>query len=604
MPRSIWVAVALAATLIAGIGYWTARRSPAAAIVRLAATPQGSIVVGGGRAGRAAQDAGSDVAISSDGRHIVYVAGEDQAPPTLYVRALDRLEARPLDGLGAPQAPFVSPDGRWVGFFDDGWLKKIAIDGGAPVGISAVAGAPRGASWGADDSIIFATSDTSAGLLRVPAAGGTPETLTKPEASEVDHVLPRILPGGRAVLFTILAASAAGGSPSTQIAVLNLDTRAWRALIHGGSNPHYSASGHLLYVADGTVWAAPFDVTRQALLGPPVATMERVATKPGSGAASFDIAGNGTLVYVEGNSQAGNTDRTLVWVDRQGNEEPIPAPVRAYVYPRLSPDGGRIALDIRDQGNDIWIWDLSARALTRLTDDPGPNRGGVWSPDGRHVAYSGRAGDVESLYWRATDGTVTQLTRQPRPQTPLSFTPDGTRLFYLEPNGTQFDVGLLNLSGDRRTELLRHSAFNEQNAEVSPDGRGLAYDSDESGRTEVYVRPFPAIEGGRWQVSTDGGGRPAWSRDGRELFYWAVAGAIMAVPVRAGTTFTTGPPQAVVKGPYVSPQSGRSYDVSASGQRFVVIKDLRPPTAAAPALVVVLNWFEELKTLDAPASRN
>ena len=316
-----------------------------------------------------------DVAISADGTRLAYTAG-DQAQ--LMVRALDQLDAVPLAGIANARAPFLSPDGRWIGFFDRldegvttgpvvqrGALRKVSTSGGPPIAICPLTGASRGASWGPDDSIVFATSDPSTGLLRVPASGGEPEVLTKPDTAsgEQDHYFPSVLPGGRGVLFTITA----GGVADRQVAVLDLKTGQRRTLIRSGSQAEYVETGHLIYTDGGTLWAVRFDLATLDVLGDPVPLIEQVLTL---GAADFTISRRGTLVYVP---VGGGKSRSLVWVTRQGAEEPIAAPPRAYASARLSPDGKRVALQIRDQSGEIWTWDFAREKLTRLTFGPSGN---------------------------------------------------------------------------------------------------------------------------------------------------------------------------------------------------------------------------------------
>jgi serine/threonine-protein kinase len=328
-----------------------------------------------------------------------------------------------------------------------------------------------------------------------------------------------------------------------------------------------------------------------------------------------------------------------VWVNRQGREEPINAPPRAYAFPRLSPDGTRVALDVRDQENDIWIWDFMRQTLTRLTFDPSGDGWPIWTPDGRRVVFaSSQAGGpglsaVTNLLWRAADGTgtVERLTTSPNPQLPHSFSPDGKSLLFQELNPkTNNDLMLLRLDGTPRTEPpsqrsgepgpaaqgfggpgptsasgstasdvrpLIQTTFSDTAGEISPDGRWLAYYSNESGRNEVYVRPFPNVDSGRWQISTGGGSRPAWAKNGRELFYFAPNTAMMAVAVRTTPSFSAGNPTKLFDGPWSVTQSGRTYDVSRDGQRFLLIKDATASNqpSALPTITVVLNWQEELK---------
>jgi serine/threonine protein kinase/Tol biopolymer transport system component len=604
----LWLSIAGAVVttgLVTGASVWMLRSPVPQPVIRLSAMhPDGTPV------GDASN--GPDVAITPDGMRIVYSVGTDPGTIQLFLRSFDQLDATPLKGMTRPRSPFISPDGQWVGYFDGNEIKKVAITGGPPVTICTqdTGGGQRGATWGADGTIVFAVGGQGAGLLKVDSRGGKPELLVKPDPSkgESTYLQPEWLPSGRGVLFSVRPARFTGDNG--WIAVLELRTGRVKVLVQGGTNPQYVASGHLVYAAGGVLRAVPFDADHLEVRGSPVPIADHVATKQGGGAfpsASFAVAESGTLAYRRGEGQGLNPLRTLVWVDRHGHEEALGVPPRTYAYGRLSPDGAKLALDIRDQESDIWVWDLARHGpLTRLTFDPGVNRGGVWSPDGRRIAFSAERDGTENIYWQAADGAGTpeRLTDRPNPQTPNSFTPDG-RILFSEPSNTPFDVGMINFTGERRADLLLHGPQSENNPEVSPDGKWLAYESDESTQAEVYVRPFPNVDGGRWQVSNGGGTRPAWSRSGRELFYdVAVQGGstakIMAVPVNLGTTLTFGAPQVVVDGRYLTPQAGRTYDVSLDGKRFLMIKDATPASTSGPPpppsqLVVVLNWMEELK---------
>ena len=322
----------------------------------------------------------------------------------------------------------------------------------------------------------------------------------------------------------------------------------------------------------------------------------------------MSISSDGTLVYVPGGVQP--AARTLVWVDRQGHEEPLKAPQRAYVYPRLSPDGTRVALDVRDQDEDIWIWDLARETLTRFTFEPGEDQSPVWTPDGRRLLFnSTRAGPADNLFWQASDGTgaVERLTESPNKHYAYSVSPDGTRLVFSEETAPTWPDALMVLTLDERwrglrstgsgrsgrgsasplrqaegvvkpsnhdIRLLVQTRFNELNGVISPDGQWLAYQSNETGQFETYVRPFPDANSGRWQISTSGGTRPLWARSGKELFYLGPSGAVMSVGVEGGSTFRAGSPTPLFEGPYFmnAQQKGRTYDVSPDGQRFLMIK--------------------------------
>ena len=531
-------------------------------------------------------------ALSPDGRRLAFVVGDE-----IWVRTLDRLEPTVLKGLGMPSRPFFSPDGQWIGYFDGlTALKKVHATGGSPVTIGLVNGGEGRADWGPDDTIIFSTNDPTSGLWRVGAAGGEPELLTTPskEQDELDHIRPQVLPGGETVLFTI----ATPGGTDDQIAVLDVQTRKRKVLIRGGSDARYVPTGHLVYGVAGTLRAVGFDVARLEVAGTPVPVVEGVATV-NTGEVISSVSENGTLVYVPAGAQG--TTRTLVWVDRQGLETPLGAPPREYVFPRLSPDGTRVALDAREPGleRDIWIWDLAREKLTRVTFEATADRYPVWTPDGQRVAFASVRRGAANVFWQAADGTgsVEQLTESPNIQYPSAFSPDGTRLVIREDmQATGNDLSVLSLQGERKVEAVLQTTFNELNGEISPDGRWLAYQSNESGQDEIYVRPFPDVTTGRWQITTGGGRQPLWARRGQELFFLGPTGALMSVAVETGTTFSAGNPVRLFEGPYYRGGSnvpGRTYDVSPDGKRFLMIKVDEPPRT----IVVVLNWTEELKRL-------
>jgi serine/threonine-protein kinase len=543
----------------------------------------------------------NDVVVSPDGERIVYLADSesgDASAGKLYMRRLNAFE--PVLLADSARAPFFSPDGQWVGFFAGTTfqLMKVAVTGGPAFPIGGPDTGARGATWGPDDTILFATNDPSTGLSRIAADGGMAEVLTTPdvEAGETDHVLPEFLPGGRTALFTITNRQGIGNS---QIALLNLDTGTYRVLIQGGSHGRYVGSGHIVYGVAGTLRAMAFDLDSLEVRGTPVPVVDGVITKP-TGAASFSVSSDGTLVYLAGDA-TGAFQRNLVWVDRNGREEPISAPPRNYQYPRLSPDGTRLALDSRDEENDIWIWDFARQNLARLTFDPGFNRGPVWTPDGSRVVFSAARDGAENIYWQSGDGSGTPelLVESPVMNAqifPHAFSPDGTQLLFTNTNPPR-DIFLSSVDGSQ-VEPLMATSFSEFNPSVSPDGRWLAFESDESGRFVVYVRPFPEVQTGRWQISTAGGTRPLWSRDGRELFYLETQGRLMSAAVENGPTFVHRTPRMVFEGGYAAPNQGRTYDVSADSQRFVMIKNATGDAggdAAPPHINIVLNWFEELK---------
>jgi serine/threonine-protein kinase len=601
----LWQRIAVAAMVIAVIGsaaaLWLGTR-PAASrpVARLTITssgPSALTTIGAGR----------HLAIAADGKHVVYTGEGSQ----LFGRALDSLEPVSLSsGLHGPAGFCLSPDGQSVAFVQDYLLKKVAVAGGPVVTLGADDGNVQGMTWGEKGTIVFATDSNATGLLQVPEAGGETKVLTRPnrERGEIDHLWPEFLPGGQAVLFTL---TMAGGIDNAQVSVLDLRTGTQKVLIRGGSRARYVPTGHLVYGAAGTLRAIPFDLDRLEVQGESVLVLPKLLTTT-LGSADFDVASDGTLVYVPGGLQS--PARTLVWVDRQGHEQPIHAPVRTYAYPRISPDGTRAALDIRDQDNDIWIWEFKRETLTRLTTDPTIDRFPVWTTDSRRILFGSDRGGAPNVFWQAADGTTPAevvTTQTASEQMPVSVTPDGAwavfRSYPINPAVPQgnflprYDLSLVALSKDHRLQPLVHSpSSSEQNGEISPDGRWLAYQSDESGHFEISVQPYPNVNGGRWPVSSDGGVQPVWSHNSRELFYMSPTGAVMRVEVGPGSVWAAGARTKLFDGPYVGGGGegfGRQYDISPDGRRFLMIKNVAANQASAPQIVVVENWFDELKRL-------
>ena len=555
-----------------------------------------------------------DLALSPDGRHLVYrFGGTSTAGSPLMLRAIDQLDAQPVADVTRAYAPFFSPDSRWIGFFENTDLKKVSIAGGHVVTLCQFTGAPLGASWGDDNMITFATSSSGTGLWRVSAEGGEPQALTTPDAEhEGTHAFPSALPRGRGVVFTV---SAGGQENSSRVAVLDLNTGQRKTLFRGGGDAQYVDTGHLIYAAAGTLRAVRFDPVGFEVLSDPVTIIETLMTKP-SGAANYALSRAGTLVYMPGGPGDQAPMRSLVWVDRQGREEPIKAPLRSYGPPRISPDGTRLAVGILDQGNtEIWIWDFALETLRRLSFGAGMNGLPVWTPDGRRIIFMSDRTGVLNLYSQAADGTgpVDRMTTSAYPQWPTSINPAGTWLagFDLLPRTTLSQIVFFPLSrrgmpsasgpaqgvGQSPVDPLTRTRFNGAFADFSPNGRYVAYQSDESGRVEVYVRPFPHVDGGRWQISTAGGTRPAWASNGRELFYLDGSNTLTAVPVQtSGRTFIAGSPATVFEAKYVEPNPARHYDVAPDAQRFLMIKNRADDANATPAsMVVVEHWLEELK---------
>ena len=531
------------------------------------------------------------MALSPDGRHFAYNTDDG-----LYVRSMDELEARLIAGTAAPlTTPAFSRDGQRLVYWD-GQLKRISISGGVPVVIAEGLPNPEGMSWEADDTILVAQTD---GIYRVSANGGTLEVIIPADQGK-SFYSPELLPDGDSVLYSVLPRGSADLSGS-QVMVESLSTGERTVLVEGGGEAHYLPTGHLIYSLDDGLFAVAFDADTLTVSGGTEPIVQGVMRVGALGWANYSVSEDGRLVYVTGSAAAGT--RSLVWVDREGREEPIDAPLRAYTSPRISPDGTKVVLNPRDQEQDIWIWDLVRETLTRLTFDPGQDRQPVWFPDSQRIAYASQQGDGDGdgLFWRAADGTgsAEQLAQSNGEIFPQSVLPDATAVIvYGDFTGanTNEDIAIVRLDGDDQTVTpLLQTMFKEQYPDLSPDGHWLAYTSNESGNEEIYVRPFPDINAGRWQVSTDGGGQPLWARDGQELFY-RNGGAMMAVPIETEPTFAAGNPEVVFEGEYATPLGGRTYDVSLDGEQFLMMKeatDRSEPTR----IIVVLNWFTELERL-------
>ncbi len=602
--RAVTPAVAALVTSAAvGTGVWVATRPAEPVpprISRLSIPTSGTATV-------TINGSDRDLAITPDGSRVVYVGNRGTQ---LFVRALDALE--PLVVFtGAPRGPIVSPDGQWIGFVDNGdILKKVPMTGGPAVTLATLdSTAPRGATWGPEDTIIVATANGTTGLQQVGGAGASTKVITRPDRTlgEADHLWPERLPGGRAVLFTITAVT--GGLDAAQVAVLDLQSGTHRLLLRGGSHAHFvsdglpprNEGGHLVYAAAGRLRAVPFDLARLEVRGTPVPIISDVVTTS-IGAMDAVVAGDGTLAYVSGAVSAEQT-RTLVWVDRQGRETPIPAAARSYVYPRLSPDGTRMAVYSADQELDLWVWDLGRTTLTRATFDTAIDAFPVWTPDGHRVIFSSDRTGARNLFWQPADGAgpVERLTESPNTQHATDVSPDGQRLIFTEvATETRDDIMELQLDETRRVRPLVQSSFAERNGVVSPDGRWLAYESNESGRFEISVRPFPDVNSGHWPVSTAGGTRPLWAPSGRELIYVSPSGALMRVEVaRAPSWVATTPTLLVKEGYFTIPGNpGRTYDIAPDGRRLLMIKPGgAAQTAAPPHVIVAQHWVEELKRL-------
>ena len=542
--------------------------------------------------------AGSDLVISPDGSRIVYLSSVDSQ---LYMRPLDAVVSEPISGTqNAFASPFFSPDGEWVAFFtSDEKLKKVPLMGGPAVTLCDAPNS-RGGSWALDDTILFGTRviGSSGGLYRVSAAGGEPKRLLISEPDFLDYYRPQILPGGKAVLFSV----AGEGNFDYWIAVLSLETGEPKILIEGRS-PTYLPTGHLVYTAEeaGTLMAVPFDSEQLELTGDPVAVLEGVRSR---GLADYTFSREGTLFYASGSTSLPRG--RPVWVDRTGraidqlSDEPIERPRQ----PRISPDGQQVVLATGGgRSADLWVYDVGGRPPYPLALEQ-QNHSPIWTTDGKRVIFSFvRPSIPPNLYWIASDGSTLEpepLLDSPNRQYPRAVSPDGQEVIFTRTNpqtGT-FDIMALPLEGEHEprlvldTEQLYSNRLRAEGLDLSPDGKWLAYVSGVTGRPEIWVRPYPG-PGAPVRISPDGGDQPVWGAKGRELFYLD-GDRMMAVRIDTGPELRFEPPQLLFEAPYVH-SNIPSYDVTADG-RFLMIERVEDPLESTQ-INVVTNWFEELKRL-------
>ena len=579
----IWGAASLLMATIAALAVWKLRPAPAAPVIRT--------VIALGADEQLANLNGNVIAISPDGSNVVYVASRSGGPAQLFLRPLAALKAEPMAGTEGAASPFFSPDGQWIGFMAGTKLEKVAIGGGAAIMLCDLGGGSSsafpGATWSPHNTIVFQGSGS---FREVPAAGGTPHRVAANWKNPYWRWLD-FMPDGSAIVF------ANGTTPlsfanksSIAVAALGGAVTA-KELIPGGTAPRFTATGDLVYAQNGILMAVPFNSKRLELAGSPSPVLEGIQESR-SGAAQYGLSASGTLVYVPGGMQ-GSTSR-LVWVDRQGTEQPLAAPARGYYFPRLSPDGRRILVAIAEAASDIYLYDIAREALSRATTgstDANP----IWSPDGKRLAFqSDRAGPT-NVFWQSADGSgaVERLTTSEFLNIAGSWSPDGHRIAFQELSPeTGNDIWTVGLA-DRKAQPFLKTPANEAAPRFSPDGQWMAYASDESGRWEVYVRPYPG-PGAKYPVSTEGGTEPVWNPAGRELFY-RTGNRMMAVDVSFVSGFSAGKPKVLFEGPWLpTPLTASNYDVSRDGKRFLMLKAAEPENGARQ-IVVVQNWFEVLK---------
>jgi serine/threonine-protein kinase len=527
------------------------------------------------------------LAIAPDGKNFVYLAG-DAVNPQLFLRPLDRLDATLMAGTEGASDPFFSDDGQWVAFFTAGKIKKVSIFGGGAQDVCDVPGFMRGGNWSGSNDIFF--GHLNRGIFRVPASGGTPEEVTVLDTTkgEISHRFPQALPGGKWVLFTVKFNNISSFDDAV-IAAENVETHERRELVRGGSYGRYVETGHLMYARGTALYAVPFDARNVEVTGTPLPVLEGGMLNPFSGTANFEVSRTGVLIYTP-LGPSGNNNLSVCWMDRQGKSVPIIAQEKPYDNPRLSPDGTKLALTIRAANDDIWVYDIERGGLSRLTFGGGNSDLATWMPDGKQIVYSSERGRGITFFRKAWDGSgpTNEIAVKGNPSAVAipCVTPDGGRLIY----GAEGDLWAKDLKeGAEAVKLLATGAY-EDAPRLSPDGRILAYLSNESGRPEIYAVPYPGL-GGKWQISTGGAAIPAiWSPDGRELFYLE-KGNLMKVDVATSPVVNFSTPRVVCA---VPPSTYSVFQTSNDGRRFLVAIT-ESSSIIATQVNVVVGWFDELR---------
>jgi serine/threonine-protein kinase len=584
-----WVAAATLAIvgLLLGISLWRSTRPVDHPLTRLNLDLGPDAVAG----------INTTVAISPDGRRIVYPVRGTDGKQVLATRLLDQAVPTLLAGTENGSDAFFSPDSQWVGFFAAGLLRKISFQGGAPVTVSRAAISPRGASWGDGDRIV-ATLNNLVPLSLLPAGGGPAKPITRLATGQQTHRWPQMLPGGEAVLFTA-SLNNVGNDDNSDIDALSLKTGQVKVVQRGGYYGRYVPGGYLLYVQQGTLYGVAFDPARLETRGAPVPLLDDLAADAANGGGQFDVSRTGTLVYLAGKG----TPRTwrASWLDSSGKLQPLPLQPGQYGVSRISPDGRKLSFQ---NAGDIFVYDLEKETPTRITFSGGTAAGAVWAPDSQHIVFQSKS----ALFWIRSDGggEPQRMLERQAPVIPWSFSPDGKRLAFFEVDPeTLADIWTLPLDlsdpdhpGPGKPESFLRSPADERIATFSPDGRWIAYRSDESGTATIYVRPFPAASGGKWQISADGGARfPIWSKNGRELFYETGDNRIMVVDYTVnGNSFAPGKPKLWSDVQLLYPGS-LNLDLAPDGKRFVVLTapESEGDGKSAVHVTMLLNFLDELK---------
>jgi serine/threonine protein kinase/dipeptidyl aminopeptidase/acylaminoacyl peptidase len=588
--RKLIPAIAAALAILSAValwGWWHAPRPPDRPLVRLDVDLGANVSLG--------SPFGADVIISPDGTRLVFVS-----QGRLFTRRLDQPQAIELPGTEGASQPFFAPDGQWVGFFAQSKLKKISTDGGGASVLCDAGLYPGGGHW-TEDGDIIAALDTIGGLSRIPSAGGVPTPVTELDRAngEVVHRWPQVLPGGKAVLFTAHK-SHASGFDEASIEVMSLPDRRRKTLHHGGTYGRYLPTGHLIYINRRALFALPFDVDSLEIRGVPTRVLEPVGYSRRSGFGQIDCSRTGTLVY---RAWSAGGLMKIQWLYSSGKTEPLPLGPGEYAHAVLSPDGRRLAMTVSDgPSREVWIYDWQRQTTSKLTFEGGGKAGPLWSPDGRYVLFQAPGG----IFWNRLNapGKPAPLIQSDSLVYPWSFTADGKQLVVQEHAGNRADLWTMQVESDGTglhggtREPFLQTPFAERFAAFSPDGRWLAYESNESGASQVYVMPFHH-KGDRRQISSSSGGLWAtWSHTKPELYFSTEDGRIMVAPYNvAGDTFTSEQPRVWSEVRLASPWFGRNFDLAPDGNRIVALMPAEgeEPQISRNHAIFLENFFDELR---------
>ena len=584
-----WLSALIVTAITAGLGSWYLARFPSsrapalAGVTHLTVVPEGALPTEGEAV----------IALSPDGRRLAYVAGSN-GRQQVYLKELDQFVSKPIPGTEGAIGVTFSLDGNWIAFAAEGKIKKIAVAGGEPVELGDL-GEDSGSaslSWGASDSILFSTGP-STGIRRIPAAGGISSTLTALGPGELEHHSAQLLPGEKAVLYSAMLS----GFSDARVVVQSLET-GQRRVLATGTGAQYIPPGYLTYVQAGTMFVAPFDLTRLEITGAPTLALQGVRMNS-QGQAQVAHSQAGSMAYLPASGSAGPD--SLVWVDRSGAEQPTAVSASAIKAPRLAPDLRRVAVALSSGGglggnrSDVWVYDVMRNAPSRVTFE-GSSLYSIWSPNSTQLAYNSRQNGREEIHVRTVgdSGPDKRLPTNGDSNFPFSWSPDGRFIAGVSVNATGNHVWVYGVDDPSATRAFAQTPLREGGPTFSHDGRWIAYVGLKSGRDEIYMRPFPG-PGEEWTISTEGGNEPVWARKIGQLFY-RHGDAMMAVDITTTPTAVVGTPRKLFEGSYSrSPAFWPNYDVTPDGQRFLMIKG--SPRVPATRINVMLDWAGELKRL-------